>query len=200
MDTVEERPLLDESDNQGSRVDDEAEDQKTIDGKGARVEEFEVIDSLDNEAGQVPRSYTTIRSILIPQVLFPILNYAFLAFVDQSIMVLVPLMYSTPIEAGGLGFDPFTIGVIQGTAGIIGGAVQIYTFPYMLEKLGTKQLYIYGYASFLPCLCAFAVLRHVTRLVWKVTALTWIAIVVQHIAYAGTFMTYGMWIPHIISL
>lgn len=156
-----------------------------------KVQEFEIIESPDSEFGEQPPVYTTIRSILIPRVLLPILNYAFLALVDQSVMVLVPLMYSTPISDGGLGFDPFTIGAIQGVAGIIGGSVQIFAFAWLHERLGTKQLYMYGYASFLPCLCAFPVLRHVTRLAGRVTALTWAAIVVQFIAYSGTFMTFG---------
>lgn len=210
VDTAEE-PLLDsaenaEPDDEGiTRPErrfggsDEALDTKLSKSKSVIVEEFEVLGSPDTENGEEDgegefhsgRAYTTLRSILIPQVLYPILNYAFLAFVDQSIVVLMPLMYSTPVSAGGLGFDPFTIGAVQGASGIIGGAVQIYTFPYLHARLGAKMLYVYGFAAFLPTLCAFAVMQHVTRLGGGVTGLTWLTIVLQQTAYAGTFMTYG---------
>lgn len=202
---VEERPLLDsaenaEMDDQGiSRPEDPfGGSQEALDiklSKSVIVEEFEVLSSPDIEngdGGEFPgRAYTTIRSILIPQVLYPILNYAFLAFVDQSVEVLLPLMYSTPVSSGGLGFQPFTIGAVLGTTSIIGGVVQILIFPYMHEQLGMKMLYMYGFAAFLPCLCAFAVLHHVTSIEGGVTNLAWLAIVLQQTAYAGTFMTYG---------
>lgn len=129
---------------------DEALDTKV--SKSVMVEDFEVLSSPDIENeddGEFHsgRAYTTIRSILIPQVLYPILNYAFLAFVDQSVVVLLPLIYSIPVSSGGLGFQPFTIGTVQGTTGIIGSVVQIFTFPYMHERLGVKMMYIYGIAT-----------------------------------------------------
>ena len=53
----------------------------------------------------------SLRSLLVRRTVLPILNYAFLAFVDDAFLILQPLMYSTAISEGGLGFKSLTIGV-----------------------------------------------------------------------------------------
>ncbi|KAF9818790.1 hypothetical protein IEO21_02570 [Rhodonia placenta] len=133
----------------------------------------------------------SIRSILVPRVLLPILNYGFLAFTDQCVVVLLPLMYSSPISQGGLGFGSFTIGIVQGVAGVVSGVLQIFTFAWMHRKFGTKRLYIASFASYLFCICAFPLLSFLAKRDGRVSAAVWSMIVVQNAAYAATFMTWG---------
>jgi len=132
-----------------------------------------------------------IRSILVPRTLFPILNYAFLAFTDQCVVVLLPLMYSSPISQGGLSFSSFTIGVIQGVAGVISGVLQIVTFARLHRRFGTKKLYITSFASFFICICAFPLMTFLAKRAERVSTATWVIIVVQNAAYSATFMTWG---------
>ncbi|KZT73545.1 MFS general substrate transporter [Daedalea quercina L-15889] len=133
----------------------------------------------------------TIRSILTPQVVYPIMNYGFLAFTDQSIVVLLPLMYSTPIGEGGLGFNPLNIGLIQGITGVVGGLVQIFTFPWFRRRFGNKRLYIASYAWYLFCVCAFPLLAFLAKRAGRADGSTWAVIVLQNAAYAATNMTWG---------
>lgn len=132
-----------------------------------------------------------LRSILVPRVLYPILNYGFLALIDQSVTVLVPLMYSTSIDIGGLGFDPFTIGIIQGVGGFVGGIIQIFTFPYMHRKLGSKKLYICSYSMYFVIFALFPLNSFVTKRAGEAAAATWALVIVQYVVYVASYMTWG---------
>ncbi|KAI9001565.1 MFS general substrate transporter, partial [Trametes punicea] len=132
-----------------------------------------------------------LRTILIPRVLYPILNYGFVALIDQAATVLVPLMYSTSIDLGGLGFDSFTIGVIQGVGGFVGGVVQIFTFPYMHRKFGSKKLYICSYSMYLIIFSTFPLNSFVTKRAGQVGGATWALVAVQWAAYVASYMTWG---------
>ncbi|EMD31270.1 hypothetical protein CERSUDRAFT_60152 [Gelatoporia subvermispora B] len=154
----------------------------------------------DNEEAQVlqerktskaTEDEITFRSILIPRVLLPVINYGFLAFTDQAVQVLIPLMYSSQIDYGGLGFDPFAIGLIQGAAGFVIGLLQILTFPALLRRFGPKKLYIASYASYLLVCCAFPLLAHITNKAGAVNAWSWTIIVLQLAAYAMSCPAWG---------
>ncbi|KAI9066068.1 MFS general substrate transporter [Trametes sanguinea] len=132
-----------------------------------------------------------LRTIMVPRVLYPILNYGFLALTDQSVIVLVPLMYSTSIDLGGLGFSSFTIGIIQGVGGCVGGAIQIFTFPYMQRRFGSKKLYGFSYATYFLVFALFPLISFVTKRAGRVGGAAWALIVLQWVAYAASCLTWG---------
>ena len=147
---------------------------------------------LESAAVEPPRARpVTIRSILNAQILYPILNYAFLAFTDQCTVVLLPLMYSSSIGEGGLGFSSLNIGVIQGITGILSGLFQIFTFPWSRRRFGSKRLYIGSYAWFLFYVCCFPLLAFLAKRAGRADAATWAVIVLQGASYAATNMTWG---------
>ncbi|KAI0329292.1 MFS general substrate transporter [Cubamyces sp. BRFM 1775] len=133
----------------------------------------------------------SLRTILIPRVLYPILNYGFVALIDQAATVLVPLMYSTSLDLGGLGFDPFTIGLVQGVGGFAGGVTQIFTFPYLHRRFGAKRLYVCAYVMYFVIFAAFPVESLVTRRAGRVGAATWVLVAVQWTAYVVSYMSWG---------
>ncbi|TBU39765.1 MFS general substrate transporter [Dichomitus squalens] len=143
-----------------------------------------LVDKVDSETP------VTIRTILVPRVLWPIINYGFLALTDQCVVVLVPLMYSTSIPLGGLGFTTFTIGLIQGVAGFVGGIVQVFTFPWMQRKLGSKWLYTLSYSMFVVVFALFPLISFLTKREGKVRSTTWVLVVLQFVAYVNTYMTW----------
>ncbi|EIW57758.1 MFS general substrate transporter [Trametes versicolor FP-101664 SS1] len=157
------------------------------DEKTPNDEVIEAVSQVDEDAYAQPG----LRSILVPRVLLVMLNFGFLAFTDQAIVVLVPLMYSTNISAGGLGMDSFTIGVIQGVAGFMGGVLQIVTLPWMERRFGTKRLYTASYACFIVVFAAFPLMAFLARRSGEVGVGTWVVIVVQFVAYALASMTWG---------
>ncbi len=51
-------------------------------------------------------------------------NYGALSLLDIAWAALLPLFYATPVEDGGMGFSPSTIGLILGLLGLLNGAIQ----------------------------------------------------------------------------
>ncbi|KAJ6617099.1 major facilitator superfamily domain-containing protein [Mycena sp. CBHHK59/15] len=146
----------------------------------------------DATACDVPHSpVIPIKDLLIERVLTPIYNYIFLAFMDQSIQVLLALLYSTHIQYGGLGFDNFTIGVIMGSWGLGNGVFQVYALPFLLRKLGIRGLYRLGFGSYIVSLAFFPLLSLLAKRAGRVDGLVWAAIVLHLMVYSLPFLCYG---------
>ncbi|EGN99216.1 hypothetical protein SERLA73DRAFT_55143 [Serpula lacrymans var. lacrymans S7.3] len=120
-----------------------------------------------------------LRSLLVRRVLTPILNYAFIAFVDQCMTVLQPLMYSTPIALGGLSFSPFTIGIVMGVWGVINGCIQIFAFPALLKYLGPRKLYTAALASYFISIGAYPLMSFLAKQAGGVDGKVWAVLVFQ---------------------
>ncbi|KIJ62892.1 hypothetical protein HYDPIDRAFT_176319 [Hydnomerulius pinastri MD-312] len=132
-----------------------------------------------------------IRSILIKRVVAPIINYGFLAFVDQSVMVLQPLMYSTSIDLGGLSLSTSMIGIIMCAWGIANGFIQIFAFPPLLRKLGPRKLYTLSFAFYLVALATFPLMSLLAKRSGSVDWKVWVVLVAQLIAYLVAYNAYG---------
>ena len=78
--------------------------------------------------------------MLTPRVLLSISNYAVLAIVEIAYLALQPLFLATPIELGGLGLPPPTIGIILGTFGVLNGFFQAMFFATLMDRWGPKRL------------------------------------------------------------
>ncbi|KAG6829996.1 hypothetical protein H0H92_002686 [Tricholoma furcatifolium] len=74
-------------------------------------------------------------ALLTRDVLVSSISMASIAFLDQSFGVLLPLMLSTSIPLGGLGFDPYTIGMAMGTWGLLNAGFQVIAFPTLFKWL-----------------------------------------------------------------
>ncbi|EIN04052.1 MFS general substrate transporter [Punctularia strigosozonata HHB-11173 SS5] len=131
------------------------------------------------------------RSLFVPRVLYPLLNYGFIAFVDQCYEVLQPLMYSTSIGAQGLGFSTFTIGIIIGVWGVVNCIVEIFVFPPLVRKVGPRTLYIASFACYLVCLSAFPLMAFLAQRAGHIDKWTWLVLVIQLAVYTVAYMGYG---------
>ncbi|KAH7884757.1 major facilitator superfamily domain-containing protein [Phlebopus sp. FC_14] len=134
---------------------------------------------------------TPIQSLFTRSVVIPIINYGFLAFVDQSVMVLQPLMYSTSITLGGLSFSTNTIGIILAAWGIVNGIVQIFAFPPLLRRLGPRKLYVSSFACYSVALATFPLMNYLAKKSGHVDAKVWTVLVAQLIAYLAAYNAYG---------
>jgi hypothetical protein len=75
-------------------------------------------------------------------------NYAMLALLDMSAMALVPLVWSTPIEMGGLNFSPASIGLWLSGYGFLNGIIQFFFFPRVVGRLGPGRVVLTSVAGF----------------------------------------------------
>ncbi|TFK27809.1 MFS general substrate transporter [Coprinopsis marcescibilis] len=110
------------------------------------------------ENGSLPRTEPTlpkISDLLVRDLVFTLINYAFLAFLDMANFALMPLIYSTPIEYGGLGMDPYTIGVILGCLGFANGVLQTMFLGPLIRRFGPSKVYITCFRAYLLAFCAF---------------------------------------------
>ena len=81
-----------------------------------------------------------MHMLLTKPVIISISNYAMLALLDMSAMVLIPLVWSTPIELGGLNLSPASIGLWLSAYGCLNGVLQFALFPRVVGRLGPGRV------------------------------------------------------------
>lgn len=86
--------------------------------------------------------------LLTKPVMISITNYAMLALLDMSAMALVPLVWSTPIEMGGLNLSPASIGLWLSAYGCLNGVLQFALFPRVVGRLGPGRVVLASIASY----------------------------------------------------
>ncbi|KAE9406686.1 MFS general substrate transporter [Gymnopus androsaceus JB14] len=97
-----------------------------------------------------------------------LISMGFLAFTDMSYQVLIPLIYSTSISAGGLGLSPYQVGLILGIFMFANGVWNWIVLTPILKKFGPRKTVIVTYTFFLS---AFRAFMGVTPLVWAILIL-----------------------------
>ena len=78
--------------------------------------------------------------LLTRPVMISISNYAMLALLDMAVMVLIPLVWSTPIDLGGLNLSPTSIGLWLSAYGCLNGVLQFALFPRVVGCLGPGRV------------------------------------------------------------
>ena len=130
-------------------------------------------------------------SFLTRGLLFIYLNYAALSFLDMGYFVLLPLFYSTSIPLGGLGLDPFIIGITFGTFGCINAVVQVKLLGPLIRKYGARKMYIMSCPSLFVCFALYPVMRFLAQLSGRVDGFVIACMVIQRIFYMCIYCTYG---------
>ena len=117
--------------------------------------------------------------------MLPIINCGVLGLLDIGHLVLLPLFYSSPIEIGGLGFQPASIGTFLAIFGIVDGIVQVSLGAKLIEWFGTKRVFCWTVLCFYPLILLFPIMTAVVTAQGKVGPVIWILLVCQLI-----FMTF----------
>ena len=95
-----------------------------------------------------------LRAVLTRPVLISISCYAMLALLLKASVALIPLVWSTSVELGGLGMSPASIGLWMSWYGCIGGIVQYGFFPPLVSRFGPRSVVL---TSVSMCALIFAV-------------------------------------------
>ncbi len=88
---------------------------------------------------QVPET-PGVGEFLNKNLILTVTNYCAVAFLSMVRTVLMPLMFSTSIEVGGLGFSPFEIGLIMGVWGLLNATLLHGTSAQTIR--GTSGLHL----------------------------------------------------------
>ncbi|KAF7348667.1 Protein ZINC INDUCED FACILITATOR-LIKE 1 [Mycena venus] len=133
----------------------------------------------------------TVRELLVPRLVIPLVNYGFFCFVQTAHQVLFPLMYSTSIANGGLGFSPYLIGVTRGIWGIVNSFVILFLAAPLVRRFGVRTMYIFSFGNIGICIAAYPLLSFFAQRAGRVDATVWAIVVVQLISNLTTSMAYG---------
>ena len=136
--------------------------------------------------------------------LFIYLNYSALSFFDMGHSVLLPLFYSTSISLGGLGLDPFRIGVTLGTFGCINAVIQANVLGPLIRKYGARKMYIVSFPGLIACFSLYPVMRYFAQISGRVDAFVIACMTIQLSFYMCIYMAYGtyyklfiLWCKHL---
>jgi hypothetical protein len=88
-----------------------------------------------------------LRSVLTRPVLLSVANYAMVALLEMICLALIPLIWSTTVEFGGLGLSPTSIGSWLSVWGCMDGIFQFAVFPRVVDRFGLRRAFIACVAS-----------------------------------------------------
>ncbi|KAJ3857394.1 major facilitator superfamily domain-containing protein [Lentinula lateritia] len=143
------------------------------------------------EDDDFPQQPPTLSSLMIPQVLFPILSYSLLATIETSISVLIPITYTTSIASGGLGLTSFQLGSILGSWGILNILFPTFGIPRMIRYFGPWKVQLMGMMCPLLILSSLITLNILAKrpVGGNDDLLFWVVVVIQFGSY--TLMNMG---------
>ena len=125
-----------------------------------------------------------LHMLLTKPVMISIANYAMLALLDMSAMVLIPLVWSTPIELGGLNLSPASIGLWLSAYGCLSGVLQFFLFPIVVGRLGPGRVVLASIVAYVIIYTMFSfenlAARHATSAHGAGTnAAVWLFVILQ---------------------
>ncbi|KAG1721416.1 major facilitator superfamily domain-containing protein [Suillus lakei] len=132
-----------------------------------------------------------LRSLLTPAVVIPIANYAMLAFLDVSLIVLLPLFFSTPTYLGGLGFGPASIGSCMALFGIIDATFQAFFSARIVDWVGPKRLFCASVSCYAPVMAMFPIMSWILRVRGEVDHAVTFALLCQLVMAVACHIAYG---------
>jgi hypothetical protein len=131
-----------------------------------------------------------LRKLLNASRVLRIANYGVLSTLEIAMYALQPLFYSTPIEFGGLGFNPMTIGLWMAAFGVANGLIQSFCFAPLVNRLGPKTLLRVGHACYIPIFGLFPVINGVAKW-WGVSWVVWALLTCQMVLTAVMDMSFS---------
>lgn len=94
------------------------------------------------------------------------------------------------MSLGGLGLPPSSIGNILSAFGVLNGLSQIFLFPRINERFGTKATFLAGVASCVPLFACFPLMSHLVK-AQGLSPAVWAVVTVQTFLSIGMSFGYG---------
>ncbi|KAI6165695.1 major facilitator superfamily domain-containing protein [Pisolithus thermaeus] len=159
-------------------------------GKELQLEGGSIGSQVDTPVGE-DTSPVPIRTLLKTySVMLPIANYGLLGLVDNGFFAFVPLFYATPVEIGGLGLTPFTIGVIMMVFSVGNGFFQVSFTARAIERFGERRVFCSAVLAFFPIIATFPTMSWIVGVRKEVGLAIWVIISVQLLLWAVVDMAY----------
>ena len=88
-----------------------------------------------------------LRYVATKPVVISIASFATVVMLDNAATALIPLIWSTPIEVGGLGLSPASIGMWMSGYGWMNAISQLAFFPRAVGRFGLRRVLVVSVAS-----------------------------------------------------
>jgi hypothetical protein len=85
------------------------------------------------------------------------------SFTDMCVTVLRPLVWSTSVTLGGLGFDTYHIGLIMGIWGIVNATFQITCLGSIIRRIGPKNMLLVAFGGYVVAFSLYPILTSFVR-------------------------------------
>ena len=131
-----------------------------------------------------------LGTLLTKPVLLAVANYGALSFLEICTWVFVPLVYTTPIQLGGLGLDPKSMGTCLAVWGVLMGILQLTVFHHILNFLGLRRTFITLISGLIPAFLLFPINGTCAQNVGMDVVL-WVLVLIQMLCTIGVCMAYG---------
>lgn len=122
---------------------------ETVDCKSSTMHDSRTFERMDETLMEEEKPQS-LRSLLTRPVVISVANYAVIGLLEMMAGVLIPLVWSTPLEYGGLGMTPASIGVWMAGYGLLNGIFQFVGFPHIVERFGPRRVFLVSISSFFP--------------------------------------------------
>jgi hypothetical protein len=136
----------------------------------------EVLDRPLKDAQEKP---LPLRSLLTRPVLISVANYGMIGLLEMTVTTLLPLIWSTSVEFGGLSMTPVSIGLSMAAFGSLNGIFQFVAFPHIVGRFGPRRVFITSIISFVPIYLMFPFENLSLRLASSGANVTWLLIILQ---------------------
>ena len=145
----------------------------------------------ESETSSPERAKPMFRDMFTRALWSTLLNHALLAFVEMAHSTLLPLMYSTSIHLGGLGLEPFTIGLVLGAFGCVNAIGQAKFLGRLIRVYGARKVYIISFACIIMCFLMYPVMSFFAKRAGRVDGIVYTCMAIQLCFQAGIYSAYG---------
>ncbi|KAI0246217.1 major facilitator superfamily domain-containing protein [Lactifluus subvellereus] len=157
----------------------------------------EILDGPLKDAEEKP---LPLRSLLTRPVVISIANYGMIGLLEMTVTTLLPLIWSTSVEFGGLSMSPASIGLWMAGYGSLNGILQFVAFPHIVGRFGPRRVFIAGILAFVPVYLIFpfenSTLRHSSS---GANVASWLLIILQLGSISISDMGFGSVFMYVCS-
>lgn len=143
-----------------------------------------------------PEKPLPLRSVLTKPVVVTIVNHAMLALLNVVAVTYIPLVWSTPVEFGGLDLSPASIGLRLSVYGGMNGVFQFAFFSHFLRLFGPRNVFISTIVACAVIYTLFPCENLAIRVDNSSTVVLWLLVVLQLSALCLSEMGYGKSLRH----
>jgi hypothetical protein len=122
-----------------------------VNSDDTRVVEEEILGGPDQDT----KERIPLRALLIRPIVVSVANCGVIALLDMSAGTLISLVWSTPVEFGGLSMSPASVGLWTAVYGIMICIFQFVAFPGFVRRFGLRSVFIASILCYFPIFIIF---------------------------------------------